>query len=436
MGDGGTSKRGEVAWPTLPLHGEGPPSVSGLLADAARQLFRSLREGDLLLQACRITRDVLRSDLVVALEWSDEAQAFRTKAQFGLSEEDWAAYQIVELPAEITQQIRARLADQVVSCFDVAEPAPSAKVAERREIARKVGIGPILLLGLRSRGALTGVMVACRTGAAAGFEWWAIEVAEGLSPLLGASLENQHLLAALEGANRAQAEFLASMSHELRTPLNVITGYLDILLEDAAGPLTTEQRELCERIRTSALQQLSLVAEALEISRRDVQGQIPVRREPVSIRDLVADLEREATLRRAGSALRVIWEIEDPGLRVVTDSVKLRMIVRNLVDNAIKFTPRGEVRIAIGLADEQLVWRVTDTGIGIADAERGAIFEAFRQVGSVRSTGLGLGLYIVRRLATALNGTVDVASLVGAGSTFTVRVPVTPAASPLPPPAA
>ena len=344
----------------------------------------------------------------------------------------------MELPEEFAQQIRARLADRVVSCLDVGVPAPSAQVAARREVARKLGIGPMLLLGLRPRGVLTGVMVACRMGAATDFEPWALEVAEGLSPLLGASLENQRLLAALEGANQAQAEFLASMSHELRTPLNVITGYLDILLEDAAGPLTAGQRELCERIRASALQQLSLVAEALEISRRDLQGRIPVRREPVSVRELVADLEGEATLRRPGSALRVFWELQDPDLRVVTDSVKLRMIVRNLVDNAMKFTPRGEVRIAITLAGDHLVWRVSDTGVGIADAEREAIFEAFRQVGGVRSTGLGLGLYIVRRLATALEGTVEVASRVGEGSIFTVRVPVTPvdATRPGPPPLA
>ncbi len=421
MGDGRTPT---PEWPTLPLATDPFPSVSGLLVDAARQLFRSLSEAALLVQACRITRDALHADVVVALEWSEDGHVLGSKAQHGLSEEDWAKYQIVELPEEIAGQIRIRLLDDVVSVLDVAAPTPLPEDAARREIARKLGIGPLLLIGLRSRGTLIGAMVACRLGAAPRFEPWALQVAEGLSPLLSASLENQRLLAALEGANQAQAEFLASMSHELRTPLNVITGYLAMLLEDEAGPLSVRQRELCERTQTSALQQLSLVAEALEISRRDLQGRIPVRREPVLIRDLVADLEREVTLRRVGHDVHVVWTLDDPDLRVVSDSVKLRMIIRNLVDNALKFTQHGEVRIAIALVGEQLVWRVTDTGVGIADAERDAIFEAFRQVGSVRSTGLGLGLYIVRRLATALDGTVDVTSHVGAGSTFTVRVPV------------
>jgi signal transduction histidine kinase len=406
----------------VPRSQELPPDVSGLLV-AAQELLASFGGPDPLTQACRITRDVLDADLVVAFVTPDDGVTLRSEAQYGLDDETWAAYQVIQLPDEIASRIRDRLQATDVSVIDGNAPGVSPADEERRAIALKLGLGPILLLALRTGGALTGVMIACRDAHRVPFDDTAVQVATAFGPLLGASLENQRLLQALEAAHQAQTEFLASMSHELRTPLNVITGYLDMLLDGLAGQLEQPQREICERIRRSASQQLSLVGEAFEISRRDADGVIPARREEISVPALVADLEREATLRAVAPAVAVEWTVHDLDMQIVSDPVKLRMIVRNLVDNAIKFTERGHVRIDVSLEDEVLVWRVRDTGLGIPEVERDAIFEAFRQVGGC-STGLGLGLHIVRRLTDALDGTVEVASVVGEGSTFTVRVPV------------
>jgi signal transduction histidine kinase len=402
---------------------EMPGVVSSLLVAAQELLSTFGSSKDPLRQACRITRDVLDADIAVAFGTSDGGLTLRSETQYGLSDETWASYQVVQLPDEIASRICDRLAHTDVSMIDVAAPGESPDDLARREIARKIGFGPILLLALRAGGVLTGVMVACRYAHRESFDPVAVRVATGFGPLLGASLENQRLLQRLEAAHQAQTEFLASMSHELRTPLNVITGYLDMLLDGLAGPLAPAQREICERIRRSAGQQLSLVGEAFEISRRDADGRIPVRREEIALAALVAELEREAALRPVAPEVAVSWTVHDVDLPVVSDPVKLRMIVRNLVDNAIKFTERGHVRVEVSLDDDVLLWRVEDTGVGIPEAECDAIFEAFRQVGG-RSTGLGLGLHIVRRLTDALGGTVEVASTVGVGSTFTVRLPV------------
>lgn len=395
---------------------------TGLLV-AAQELLRSFGRSDPLRQACRITRTVLDADIAVAFGSTDEGVTLRSEAQYGLTDEMWAMYQVIQLPDQIANRIRDRLATADVSVLDVDDQAESKDDFERRDIARKMDLGPILLLALRSHGTLMGVMVACRRADRPVFDDGAIRIATAFGPLLGASLENQRLLHAFETAHQAQSEFLASMSHELRTPLNVITGYLDMLLDGLAGELTGPQRDICERIRRGATQQLALVGEAFEISRRDVDGVIPVRRDEVVPSALLADLERETVLRTTAQEIEVVWAGIDVDVPIVTDPVKLRMIIRNLVDNAIKFTKHGHVRVEATLDDDRLTLRVSDTGIGIPAAECNAIFEAFRQVGGC-AQGLGLGLHIVRRLTDALHGTIDVASVVGEGSTFTVRVPV------------
>jgi signal transduction histidine kinase len=213
-----------------------------------------------------------------------------------------------------------------------------------------------------------------------------------------------------------------------------------MLLEGAAGKLSVDQTELCGRIRASAVQQLFLVGEALEISRRDAQGRIPLRNEELSVEALVADLAREIAFGRSERGVRTVWQVPAETPWIESDAVKLRMILRNLIENALQFTRAGEVCARVEVVAEKLVLEVRDTGIGIPPEERERIFEAFRQVGGTRSGGLGLGLYIVRRLAQAMNGTVEVQSRVGEGSVFTVRLPVRvaeaqpkPLAAPAPP---
>jgi two-component system sensor histidine kinase ChiS len=239
----------------------------------------------------------------------------------------------------------------------------------------------------------------------------------------------QHLEALnrrLEEASRLKSEFLATVSHELRTPLNVILGYLEMLADGASGPLTDAQREMLDVIARYSKLQLGLITNVLDFSRLS-SGRISFHVERFELGALLEEIRMLAGSRlRAGVTLTVDAA---PGLsELETDRVKLQEVVRNLVDNALKFTERGRVAVTARPAEDvrRVVIEVADTGRGIAADELTSIFEPFRQVGDQHfrhSTGVGLGLSIVKQLVEALGGTVSVTSAPGAGSRFRVEVP-------------
>ncbi len=246
----------------------------------------------------------------------------------------------------------------------------------------------------------------------------------------------QHLEALnrrLEDASRLKSEFLATVSHELRTPLNVILGYVEMLADGASGPLTDAQQELLNAIARYSKLQLGLITNVLDFSRLS-SGRISFHVEAFALAPLLEEIRVLAGSRLGdGVALTVDVASAIPELR--TDRVKLQEIVRNLVDNAIKFTDRGAVAVTArpGDATGTVVIEVSDTGRGIAADELTNIFEPFRQVGDQRfrpSTGVGLGLSIVKQLVEALGGSVSVTSVAGAGSRFRVEVPCVLAESP------
>jgi signal transduction histidine kinase len=238
----------------------------------------------------------------------------------------------------------------------------------------------------------------------------------------------------LEEANRElkeavelKSEFLATVSHELRTPLNVIIGYVEILREAAASKLGPDEREMLDAVDRYSRLQLELVTNVLDFSRVS-SGRISLDVSRFALEAALADVAalHVESLKQSGLELRL--EVAPSVSEVETDRVKLQEIVRNLLDNAIKFTPRGRIEIRARSTEDPgiVVIEVRDTGKGISEEDLAHIFDEFRQVGpsSTRSTGgVGLGLAIVRRLAEALGGCVSVESTVGAGSTFTVQLP-------------
>jgi signal transduction histidine kinase len=228
----------------------------------------------------------------------------------------------------------------------------------------------------------------------------------------------------LEEASLLKSEFLATVSHELRTPLNVILGYIEMLADGATGPLTDSQRELLNAIGRYSQLQLALITNVLDFSRLS-SGQISFHVERFALGALLEETRVLAGSRaRPGIALTVDVA---PGLRELeTDRVKLQEIVRNLVDNALKFTDEGTVAVTARPASngQAVVIEVNDTGRGIAPDEIATIFEPFRQAGVFRdNAGVGLGLSIVKQLVEALGGTVSVTSVVASGSRFRVEVP-------------
>jgi signal transduction histidine kinase len=251
-------------------------------------------------------------------------------------------------------------------------------------------------------------------------------VAAGIAQLASLALEHARTVEALERASRLKSEFVATMSHELRTPLNVILGYHALLLEGAWGTLSSEQHEVLRRAENSAGELLELITETLDLSRLE-SGRMALDLADVSLAGLVADLEAETLSLWDRPGLTTTFEVADDLPLLRTDPLKLKVVLKNLITNALKFTENGSVRLAATRTADGVEIAVSDSGPGIAPAALAIIFDPFRQAdGSTtrRHGGVGLGLYIVRRLLELLGGSVQVESELGVGSTFRVRVPL------------
>ena len=228
-------------------------------------------------------------------------------------------------------------------------------------------------------------------------------------------------------ANRLKSEFLATMSHELRTPLNAVMGYTELLLGGEFGPVTDEQVDILRVVTMRSRHLLDLINETLDLNRLEA-GRLEIERSHVDLTDLLRVLEGETRDLRDKPGVSYTWEASS-SLRPYTDPAKLKTLLRNLVSNAIKFTERGSVTVTAQPCKGGVEVSVSDTGIGIPADLRDIIFEPFRQVDSSmtrRYGGVGLGLYIARRLIDLLDGTITLESEVGRGSTFRVWLPTDP----------
>lgn len=232
----------------------------------------------------------------------------------------------------------------------------------------------------------------------------------------------------LENANRLKSQFLATMSHELRTPLNAIIGFTEVMMMGLAGELDPKAQHTTQRIHHNGQRLLSLIDDLLDISKIEA-GRIEIIYQPFEPAILVQNVERTMKLQAEKKGLTFTCTL-DPALPATMrgDMQRLEQIIYNLVGNAIKFTEKGEVKLSLKSSDEA-TWciEVSDTGIGIASHAQEYIFDKFRQVDGTTSRaykGVGLGLAIVKELALLMGGKVKVKSELGAGSTFTVSLPL------------
>jgi signal transduction histidine kinase len=240
------------------------------------------------------------------------------------------------------------------------------------------------------------------------------------------ALENAGLVEASRAAEQVKSEFVATVSHELRTPLNVILGYTDLILDNAFGVCAGPEREALERVRHQSLQLLDLIQGILDLNRLEVRG-TSLHLQRFSVEELLERLREglPENWMRADVALR--WDGKASGTVVRTDRAKLEILLRNLIHNALKFTPKGEVVIGANVARSGGIvqFQVRDTGCGIAAEDLPRVFEMFGQApGAERAGGFGLGLYIVKRLSDALGGSLEVESTPGRGSCFTFNLPL------------
>ncbi|MBN1319261.1 MAG: transporter substrate-binding domain-containing protein [Thermoleophilia bacterium] len=231
-----------------------------------------------------------------------------------------------------------------------------------------------------------------------------------------------------EAADRVKSAFLATMSHELRTPLNSIIGFSGILEQGLAGPLNEEQAKQIGMVRGSARHLLDLINDVLDISKIEA-GELRVSSESFDLREALARVTTtvQPLAQKKGLALHTDIAAEIGG--IVSDRRRVEQILLNLLGNAIKFTDSGSVTLSALLSDERDTVRlsVRDTGIGIKPEDLEDLFQPFRQVDSSLTRaheGTGLGLAICLRLAELLHGNIHAESEYGAGSTFTVVLPV------------
>ena len=237
-----------------------------------------------------------------------------------------------------------------------------------------------------------------------------------------AELERQYV--ALLEARRVKDEFLANISHELRTPLTAVMGYLALMDEGLAGPVTEEQRRTLEQVRTSSQHLLDLIGDLLELTTLK-RGGLEINAVAFDVREPLQDALASTRGRSDDVALRV-REPEQP-IFMVSDRRKISKMLVALLSNAYKFTRSGEIRLSVSVIDDHVVYRVEDTGIGIPEEMHQQVFEEFRQVdGSTtrKYGGSGLGLSLARRLARVLGGEIFVDSAPGHGSTFRVELPL------------
>ena len=232
-----------------------------------------------------------------------------------------------------------------------------------------------------------------------------------------------------ERANQAKSRFLASMSHELRTPLNAIIGFSELLSDEAPGRFdTATRRRFLEQIHGSGKHLLQLINDILDLSKVEA-GQMDLHRQPVVLADIIRDVVATADPLARTKGL-VLDSLLEPGSDLIADPVKLKQMLLNLVSNAIKFTASGAVTIRGRPVDAWVEIAVSDTGIGIAKADLERLFGEFQQLdqgGGRRQEGTGLGLALTKRFAQLHGGDVTVASELGKGSTFTIRLPAHPA---------
>ncbi len=229
-----------------------------------------------------------------------------------------------------------------------------------------------------------------------------------------------------ESADRLKSAFLATMSHELRTPLNSIIGFTGILLRGLAGPLNEEQAKQLKMAKGSGQHLLALINDVLDISKIEA-GELEVSFKPYdfvkSVNKVISIVQPLADKKKLDLRLNISNDIET----IVSDERRVEQVLLNIINNAVKFTESGYVEISCSVQDDQLLVKVSDKGIGIAQEDLGKLFKPFSQIdtGTTRNyEGTGLGLSISKKLVEKLGGTITAESKVNVGSTFIITLPI------------
>ena len=420
--DEGTNYWDVILWPTTSGGGE--------------------KRGDLILILSEVSKRVRAEKLATAAFAAEKARAAELESIINQMEEgviivdargryrvNPAAARIIgRQPGEFRDGVEALIADMALRDLK-GELLPAAETPLGRALERGEHVSGEHVQIVRGSDREEGVIAVSATplvdddgrreGVVAVFRDITIEVSQYRELMDAYSRLREH--------DRLKSAFVANVSHELRTPLNVIIGLCQLLARDQQHPLAPLQDEAITRMGRNARSLLELVNDLLDYSRLEA-GRSALHLEDVDVAAVVAEAISDYSNEATEKHIRLVSEIA-PGLqRVRSDRHKLEQVLTNLISNAVKFTPAGEIRItAMPLDAEHWSLEVTDTGIGISEDALGFIFDEFRQVDDrlTRSySGVGLGLAITRKIVELLEGEIKVESRPNAGSRFLIKWPL------------
>ena len=406
------------------LHSEKQASIHRRLVAVAKEINDRLDDVDLLDHIAAAARSALACDWVMILARDEATRTTRVIGADGhlpSSKENLRSLDLGPDELPLLERVIAGERTDVLQPQD-ADPQTAALMASW-------AVRELRATALRHRGRVVGVIMAGSTRPNIASSGATRQLLEGIAEHAAIALANHILVTHLRQASQTKSEFLATMSHELRTPLHVVVGYTDLLCDGAFGKLDSEQRQALGRLRHNSITLIDLVEATLEAHRLEA-GRTQARRRDVDLAALLDEIQHDSGYLPRRPGVQLHWELPPRPAMPHTDPTKVKIILKNLIGNALKFTERGAVtvRIVAHEAEQKLDLIVDDSGRGIPENELPHIFDMFRQVkdDSVAPliSGVGLGLFIVQRFVEQLGGRLSVTSTWRQGSTFRVELPM------------
>jgi signal transduction histidine kinase len=395
--------------------------VTTALAQIASELLSSVDKSVLMERLCQITVETLQCDASHLCLYDLGSDAFLVAASAGYPPEQREALRTLKIARGPFSAAMDYLAKNTVAQIKLSTLPDEGW----RRLASEMGLGVSLAMVLARGDELIGLHSATFRGSHGPFTQAQERIARGMARVATLALENADLVKEIARSSQVKSDFVAAISHEVRSPLSVILGYTELLLADGgADTLSPQQRESIERIDKSGRELHELLTATLDLS-RVAAGTLELDLGTVVLENLISQVDSETRELREKPGLRFGWRIADDLPELISDPLKLKVILKNLIGNAVKFTDEGSVIVEVRRRNDGVEFAVVDTGIGISTEGQARIFEAFRQE-TGRSKlygGVGLGLYIAQRLTTLLGGTIGVESTPGQGSTFRVWIP-------------
>jgi len=396
-------------------------TIASALAQMGQEIMASLDKPLILEKPCRLTTSVLNCTCSCTLLWQPQENTYSPVAHHGHHPEQWEAIRLLSIPGIMMQDLLTHLRQKDVVQFDIV----SQQHSPLGRLASQYGFSTILCIALRQGANLIGIQIAAAQAPEDSFTAQQHRIAHGIAHIASLALANANLLEELTQANRLKEDFLGAMSHELRTPLNIILGYNQLMREGTFGALTTEQQDILGRMDRNARELLDLINTVLDLSRLQSR-RISVTFSQVDVPTLLNELQTDIARLQKKTGPSMEWRYAPDLPPLSTDPIKLKMVLKNLLTNSLKFTEQGRITVAVRPYGAGVEFSVMDTGVGIAREDLPHIFEPFRQgrhSTALHHGGVGLGLYIVRQVLDLLGGTISVESERGKGSIFRVWTP-------------